>query len=141
MERIQENKILYVHIAHTETMKLIKDILSSNHFKYVIFGNLFTIKNYEILQLPHFCDKVFLCVDDYNEIDELEQKFIDTLKMPFGCKLKTFSKDITHKKIHNEKCLDYSLTNELFKKSVDENFNINDFVFYNLSNEIMSVKN
>jgi hypothetical protein len=141
MERIQENKILYVNIVYEGTMKLIKDILSSNHFKYVIFGNLFTIENYEILQLPHFCDKVFLCVDNNNEIDEVEQKFIDTLKMPFGCKLTTFTKNIIHKKIKNENCLDYNKTNELFKKSVDDNFNINDFVFYNLGNEIMTVKN
>jgi hypothetical protein len=61
--------------------------------------------------------------------------------MPFGCKLTTFTKNIIHKKIKNENCLDYNKTNELFKKSVDDNFNINDFVFYNLGNEIMTVKN
>jgi hypothetical protein len=138
---MEDNKILYVNIVFEGNMKWIKDILSSNHFKYVIFGNLFTIENYEILQLPFLCEKVFLGVDDDNEIDELEQKFIDKLKMPFDCKLITFTKRITHNKTYKgEGCIDYKRANKLFKKTIDKNFKIYDFVFYNQKNQVMLIR-
>jgi hypothetical protein len=85
---MEDNKILYVDVVSTllKNDQQLNNHFYNNHYDTVIFGKLFFLYDFEIIELPLFCKQVII-KDTPSDNNKVLKKFINKLKMPFGCQM------------------------------------------------------